>query len=280
MQGSIVKLLFLEAMREQLLDYLQGFDFIDVLDLILVLLLIFILYRSVKGSIASNVFYGALILYLLWRLIEWMEMPLLGEIFDRLVSIGLIGLIVLFQPELRKFLINLGRRSPFGEKGVVSRMFRSGGMRKYILEEEIIQELIEGVQFLKQEKKGGIILVARSEVYQFDTNSGVLLNGLVSSELISSVFSEESPLREGALIVDQNQIVAAGVTLPISQSNTIPGHLGLRHRAAVGATETNEVIAIVVSQENSNISLAKDGILIETISLEQIKKEMYRTLVA
>ncbi len=247
-----------------------------MLDVTLVLLLVFQLYRSVKGSIAFNIFIGALIIYILWRVIYWLEMPLMGEIFNRLVSIGLIGLIVLFQPELRKFLINLGRRPT---SGMFPRFFKTSGLKKYIAEEEIINETMEAIHKFIKEKVGATLVIARTDKYQLDTNSGVLINGLVSSELLNSIFSPDSPLKNGAVLIDNNQIIAAGITLPISDSQKMASHRGLRHRAALGAAEHGEVIAIAISEETQEVSVAKDKVLMESLSLEEVKKLMYEALV-
>lgn len=254
----------------------SGATWIRIIDVLLVGLLIFQLYRAVKGSIAFNIFIGALIIYLLWRLIDWLEMPLMGEIFDRLVSIGLIGLIVLFQPELRKFLINLGRRPTIG---IFKRFFKTSGLKKYIAEEEIINETMEAIHKFIEEKVGATIVIARTDKYQLDTNSGVLVNGLVSSELLNSIFGDDSPLKNGAVLIDNNQIVAAGLTLPISDSQRMASHRGLRHRAALGAAEHGEVIAIVISEETQEVSVAQDTVLHEALSLEEVKKIMYEALV-
>ncbi len=260
----------------QIATYFSGITIIEIIDFLLVLLIIFQLYRAVKGSIAFNIFIGALIIYLLWRVIVWLEMPLMGEIFNRLVSIGLIGLIVLFQPELRKFLINLGRRPT---SGIFTRFFKASGLKKYIAEEEVINESMEAIHKFIEQKVGATLVFARSNKYQLDTNSGVLINGLVSSELLNSIFAEGSSLNKGAVLIDNNQIVAAGITLPISDSQKMAAHRGLRHRAALGAAETGEVIVVVISKETQEVSLAKDKVLLEAISLEEVKKEMYNALV-
>jgi diadenylate cyclase len=267
-------------MWQTIIDYFTPVSYLRILDVALVLLLLYQLYRAVRESIAFNLFIGMLLIYLLWRLVHELDMPLMDEFFDGLVKVGLVGLIVLFQPELRKFLINIGRRPVLGSQGLLKRFFQSSGIKKYIAEEEIINETMEGILRMKHEKTGGVIVIALSDKYQLDTNSGVLINGLVSSELILSVFAEDSPLKNGAIVIDNNQMLAAGVTLPISNSQKISASKGLRHRAAVGVTEHGEVIAIVISAVDGEISLAKNGVLKESISLEHVKQEMYRALVA
>ncbi len=259
-----------------IVEYFSDFTWLQVIDISLVLLLIFQLYRSVKGSIAFNIFIGTLIIYILWRVIHHLEMPLMGEIFDRLVSIGLIGLIVLFQPELRKFLINLGRRPT---SGIFNRFFKKSGLKKYIAEEEVINETMEAIHKFIKQKVGATLVIARTDKYQLDTNSGVLIKSLVSSELLNSIFSPDSPLKNGAVLIDNNQIIAAGITLPISDSQKMAAHRGLRHRGALGAAENGEVIAIAISEETQEVSVAKDKVLMEGLNLEEVKKLMYEALV-
>lgn len=263
-------------MLSEILAYFSDFTWKQIIDISLVALLIFQLYRSVRGSIAFNIFFGALIIYILSIIINYWELKVTGGIVTRLIEISWVGLIILFQPEIRKFLINLGRRPA---SGFFRRFFKSSGLQKYHAEEEVINESMEAIHKFIDNKVGATIVIARSDKYQLDTNSGVLINGFVSSELLNSIFSPDSPLKNGAVLIDNNQIVAAGITLPISDSQKMASHRGLRHRAALGAAENGEVIAIVISKETQEVSVAKGAVLLEALSLEEVKKEMYNVLV-
>jgi uncharacterized protein (TIGR00159 family) len=265
-------------MKEDFLYYFTNITAIQIFDIILVLLIIFQLFRALRGSIAFNIFVGALAVYLLWFLVNKLQMPMMSEILDRLVSIGLIGLIVLFQPEIRKFLIILGRRTALGKNGFVSRLFQSNSLNKYIIEEEVIEEISQALTFFQDQKLGAILVIARSDKFEFDTNSGNMINGVVSTKLIESIFSKASPLHDGAMIIDKDIIIAAGVVLPISDSNDLPSSIGLRHRSAVGATEHSDVLVIVVSEETSKFSIASHGKIKMDVPLEEIKKEMYKAM--
>lgn len=267
-------------MIQDILHYFSHLKFIEIVDIIIVLLLIFQLFRALRGSIAFNIFIGTLAIYVLWLVVNKLKMPLMSEILDRLVSIGLIGLIVVFQPEIRKFLIALGRRSPLGKNGFVSRLFQSNSLNKYIVEEEVIQEISEALGYLQDKKLGAILVIARSDRFEFDTNTGKMINGNVSSKLIESIFSKTSPLHDGAVLIDKDNLIAAGVVLPISDNTKLPSNIGLRHRSGVGATEHSDVLVVILSEETGKLSISKNGNLFLDVRMEEVKKEMYNAMIS
>lgn len=262
------------------LEYFKALTFIQLLDIALVVLIVLQLYRSLRGSIAFNIFIGGLAIYVLWVVVNRLKMPLMSEILDRMVSIGLIGLIVVFQPEIRKFLIVLGRRSPLGKNGFVSRLFQSNTLNKYIVEEEVIDEISHALKYLQDKRSGAILVVARSEKIEFDTNTGKIINGRVSAKLLESIFEKNSPLHDGAVIIDKDTLIAAGVVLPISDSTELPSGTGLRHRSAVGASEHSDVLVVILSEQTGRLSIASQGKLSMDLPMEEIKKEMYQAMIA
>lgn len=265
-------------MKEQIFNYFHSLSLIQIADILLVLLIIFQLFRALRRSIAFNIFVGALAIYILWVIVNKLQMPWMSEILDRLVSIGLISMIVVFQPEIRKFLIVLGRTSPLGRNGFLSKIFQSNSLTKYIVEEEVIEEITQALKYLQEKKLGAILVIARSEKFEFNTNTGNMINGVVSAKLLESIFSKSSPLHDGAVLIDRDTILAAGIVLPISDSHELPSTIGLRHRSAVGATEHSDVLVVVVSEENSKISLAQNGKLSIGVPLEEVKKELYNVM--
>ncbi|MBK7692331.1 MAG: DNA integrity scanning protein DisA nucleotide-binding domain protein [Bacteroidetes bacterium] len=265
-------------MFQETLGYFKHMTAIEMVDIALVLLIIFQMFRALRGSIAFNIFIGGLVIYVLWLLVKKLEMPLMSEMLDRLVSIGLIGLLVVFQPEIRKFLIVLGRRSPLGKNGFISRLFQANTLNKYIVEEDVIDEIANALKFFQEKKLGAIIVIAHSERFEFDTNTGNIINGTVSAKLLESIFSKSSPLHDGAVIIDRNNLIAAGIVLPISDSAELPSHIGLRHRSAVGASEHNDVLVIVVSEESGKLAIAYQGKLQIGVPIEEVKKEMYNAM--
>lgn len=267
-------------MKEHFFNYFENLSLIEVADILLVMLLLFQLYRALRGSIAFNIFVGALAIYIFWVIVNKLHMPLMSEILDRLVSIGLISMIVVFQPEIRKFLIALGRRSPIGKNGFISRLFQSNSLTKYIVEEDVIEQISQAIKYFQEKKLGAILVIARSEKFEFDTNTGMMINGTVSAKLLESIFCKASPLHDGAVLIDRDTILAAGIVLPISDSNELPSTIGLRHRSAVGATEHSDVLVVVVSEENSKISMAQHGKLSMNVALEEVKKALYNAMTA
>lgn len=149
-------------MTASIFPFLQDMSLIEVLDLCMVLLLIFQLFRALRKSVAFNIFIGSLVVYIIFMVVKRLEMPLMSELLDRLVSIGLIGLIVVFQPEIRKFLISVGRRSPLGKNGFISRLFQSNSLNKYIVEEEVIEEITQALRSLQQKQLGALLGLPRS----------------------------------------------------------------------------------------------------------------------
>jgi diadenylate cyclase len=267
-------------MMQDILFYFRHITFIELFDVFLVFLIIIQLFRALKGSIAFNIFIGTLVLYILWIVVNRLQMPLMSEILDRLVSIGLIGLIVVFQPEIRKFLIILGRRSPLGKAGFVSRLFQANTLNKYIVEEEVIEEISEALQHMKEKKLGATLVIVQSQQFEFDTNTGKMINGIVSAKLLESIFAKNSPLHDGAVLIDKDNIIAAGVVLPISDSSKLPSNIGLRHRSAAGASEHSDVLVVILSEETGKLSTSKNGVLYQDIPLEDIKKDMYQAMIA
>jgi Uncharacterized conserved protein len=266
-------------MKEQFLSYFHDATIVRIIDIVLVLIIIIQLYRAFKRSVAFNIFIVAVIIYVLWVIVHKLDMPLMSEILNRMVSIGLIGLIVVFQPEIRKFLIIVGKRTPFGNNGFVSRLFQSNTLNKYIVEEEVIDEICQALRSLREKKLGAILVIARSDRFEFDTNTGKLINGLVSAKLIESIFAKTSPLHDGAVLIDKNNLIAAGVVLPISHRNDLPQHVGLRHRSGLGATENSDVMCVILSEETQEFSIASEGKLLMDIPLEDVKKEMYQAMI-
>lgn len=267
-------------MTASIFPFLQDMSLIEVLDLCMVLLLIFQLFRALRKSVAFNIFIGSLVVYIIFMVVKRLEMPLMSELLDRLVSIGLIGLIVVFQPEIRKFLISVGRRSPLGKNGFISRLFQSNSLNKYIVEEEVIEEITQALRSLQQKQLGALLVFAPFDQHDIDGHSGLWINGRLSAKLLESIFMKESPLHDGAVLIDKDKLLAAGVVLPISDNAQLPREIGLRHRSAVGASELHDCLVVVLSEETQQFSIAKSGKLSYQTPMEEVKRAMYEALIA
>lgn len=227
----------------------------DIIDIVLVALMLFYIYRLMKESRSLNVFMGILMFIVLWLVVsQVLEMRLLGSIMDKLVSVGVIGLIVLFQEDIRKFLYNLGAHQ---RMRFIRRLFSSGDKRQDVATlKQVIMPIVMSCMSMSKKKVGALIVIQRSTPLDDIIATGERIDASVSQRLIENLFFKNSPLHDGAMIIANHRIRAAGCILPVSHSLDIPKELGLRHRAALGITHESDCIAIVVSEETGGISVA------------------------
>ncbi|MBE2245829.1 MAG: TIGR00159 family protein [Candidatus Competibacteraceae bacterium] len=230
----------------------------DILDVLLVGILIYQLYQLVKGTAAINIFFGILSVYVVYLIVDAMGMKLLSQILGQFIGVGMIALIIVFQQEIRRFLLFIGttglqKRFRFLRK-VFPNLFRRRAASSLHIEElrQIISELSDS-------RTGAILILLRKSELKLYVNTGVLLNARVSPQLISSIFYRNSPLHDGAVIIRNHTIIAARCVLPISEKADFPENLGLRHRAAVGVTEHSDALALIVSEQTGQMSLAYQG---------------------
>jgi uncharacterized protein (TIGR00159 family) len=227
----------------------------DVIDIVLVAMILFYIYRLMKESRSLNVFIGILIFIVLWLVVsQVLEMKLLGSIMDKLVSVGVIGLIILFQEDIRKFLYNLGAHQ---RMQTLLRLFSSND-RKENQEQvkQTIMPIVMSCLSMSKKKVGALIVIQRSTPLDDIVATGERIDAAINQQLIENIFFKNSPLHDGAMVIADHRICAAGCILPVSHSLDIPKELGLRHRAALGITHESDCIAIVVSEETGGISIA------------------------
>lgn len=252
---------------------------LNVLDVLIVIFLAYQLYRLLKGSIAFKIFWGVVVVYLVYFIVRYLKMPLLTNILQTFINVGVIAIIVIFQPEIRRFLLMLGKKIPFSEENAWKKLLMPDKFKDYREEEALIQHLMLAIGNLANTYTGALILVASSYKLRFDTTSGVPIDGNVSARLLESIFKKDSPLHDGAVIIAGNKIIAAKVVLPVSDNPELPPRIGLRHRSGVGATEQSDSLAIIVSEERGNVSYAEDGKLYMNVSLEDMKSKLYQKLI-
>jgi diadenylate cyclase len=248
---------------------------IDLIDIILVAFLLYELYNLLKGTAAINIFFGIVAFYLLWKLVAALEMKLLSEIFGAFISVGFIALIVVFQPEIRKFLLMLGTPG-FMQKRRSRFLFWKFDMSSQ--DEPNIDKIVMACRNLAEKKIGALIILANKSALEQFVNTGEILDSNVSELLIENIFIKNSPLHDGALIIHQNKIKAARCILPVSNTKGIPTSLGLRHRAAIGITEQSDALAVIVSEETGSISLSWHGKLNYNIKPNLLKNLVMETL--
>lgn len=255
------------------------FRWLNILDLLIVILLVYQLYRLLKGSIAFNIFLGLVVVYAAYFLVRLLKMPLLTELLQNFINVGIIAIIIIFQPEIRRFLLMLGKKIPFTQDHAWWKYLMSDKFKDFREEETIIQHILLAVTNLAKTNTGALILVANTYKLRFDTTTGVPIDGQITARLLESIFKKDSPLHDGAVIISGNRIIAAKVVLPVSENPDLPLRIGLRHRSGVGATEQSDSLAIIVSEENGTISYALDGKLHQNVHLDDLQSILFSTLV-
>lgn len=240
----------------ELFDDLLKFTVIDVIDIILVALLLYYVYKLIKGTVAINIFIGIIFIYLAWRLTSALNMELLSSIFGGFMSVGIIALIVVFQPEIRKFLLMVGSTN-FASKGGFSKRFKF--LRAQSLNETEAELVVNACVKMGSSKTGALIVLERNNNLDFLVATGDEMNIQVTQPILESIFFKNSPLHDGAIIIANNIVKATRVILPVNNEKNIPERFGLRHRAAVGITEKTDALALVVSEETGQISYIKNG---------------------
>lgn len=239
--------------------------FLDILDIFLVALLLFQLYRLIRGTVAFNIVIGLFSLYLLWLVVRALNMNLLGSIMGQFIGVGVLALIIVFHPEIRKFLIFIGTNYNVNRVLSIDKLF--GTHKGKNINEQQIDPIVDACVSMSKSKTGALIVIAGTSELSEQINTGELIDSKLSASLIRTIFFKNSPLHDGAVIIKANKIAAAGCILPLTQRD-IDKSLGLRHRAAIGITENTDAISITVSEERGSISFTKDGEIKRRISRE------------
>lgn len=229
---------------------------LDIVDIVFVAILLFYLYKLVKGTVAVNIFVGIVIVYLIGKLTQLLQMELLSSVLGEFIGVGMFALIVVFQQEIRKFLLMIGSTN-FTQR---RKFFRQ---LKFVKDDTQIttnvNAIVKACEAMGRNFTGALIIIEKSTKLDFVKNSGDDMNIELNQPIIESIFHKNGPLHDGAMIVEDNKITATRVILPVSNDRSIPLRFGLRHRAAVGITEKTDALAIVVSEETGQISYLRDG---------------------
>lgn len=230
---------------------------IDVIDIILVALLFYQAYRIIRGTAALNIFVGILLVYFLWLLVRALQMELLSLILGQVIGVGVLALIIVFQPEIRRFLLHLGSRYVSRERFSIRRLFSS--KEKGVAAKGYLNVIVNASRVMGRSKTGALIVIARKSPLTLYAETGEQLDAKLSARLLESIFFKNSPLHDGAVIVSGERIVAARCILPSTDNPNVPAYMGMRHRAAIGITEHVDAVVVVVSEERGSISLASAG---------------------
>ncbi|WP_430809957.1 MULTISPECIES: diadenylate cyclase CdaA [unclassified Carboxylicivirga] len=243
--------------------------FIDLVDIVLVAYLMFRIYKLIKGTVALYIMLGIFAFIVFWILIKTFGMELSSTILDNIVNVGVLAFIVVFQQEIRRFLLLLGSRYNVSTRFSMDKVFMSkekGMMSIYN------KPVVRACSSLAKSKTGALIVITKNSELLDYVQTGELINGVISSRLLENIFFNNSPLHDGAVIITGNKIKAAGCILPVSQNTELPKRVGLRHRAAMGITESTDAQAIVVSEETGRISFFSKGQMEMGVSDEELQE--------
>jgi len=260
--------------------FITGFiqiRWIDIIDILLVAVLLYELYKLLKGTVAINIFFGIVALGLIWQVVNALQMELLSKILGAFISVGFIALIVIFQPEIRRFLLALGTTTFMRKKGRRFLFWRFNIESQAGIDADAI---VMACSRMSEAKQGALLIITRKNELKQYINTGEMIEARLSAPLIENIFYGQGPLHDGAVIISGNYIMAAACILPVSGNTDIPKRLGLRHRAAVGITEVSDAVAITVSEETGKLSYAFGGKLTQKTSVAELKsfleKEFYK----
>lgn len=242
------------------------FGLTDLIETLIIASVIVLLYRWIRGSFAVPVVVGLLIVFVINALVSLFGLTTINFVLHRLLDVTIIAVIIIFQPEIRKLLYNIGQNTR------LHRFFDRGGSYS------VIDEVIEAVKLLSRSKTGALIVFSKGTALNDLVDKGVKIDADVSSELILTIFNHDTPLHDGAVIIRDNRIVAASAYLPISQNPNISTVFGTRHRAALGVSEVNDVLVVVVSEETGRVSVANNGSLTSGMTIQKLRNEMQKHL--
>lgn len=249
-----------------LTKYTMGFvpfTFIDFIDIILVAAIMFWIYRATRGTNAPYIISGIIMIYLMWVVVRTLNMELLSNILGQFVSVGVIALIIVFQPEIRRFLQMIGMRQK--RFNFIARIFNRNDNTSVT----IIAPIVQACREMSAHKTGALIVIGRQSDLRLITEGGIAIDAKISTPLLENIFFKNAPLHDGAVVIEGDRIVAAKCILPVTQSD-VPKSYGTRHRAAIGMSEISDAIILVVSEETGGISIAHGGTIHRDIAPDQL----------
>ncbi|MFV0530255.1 MAG: diadenylate cyclase CdaA [Flavobacteriales bacterium] len=248
-----------------MLDFFK-LDIYSFIDIFAVAFLLYQLYRLIRGTVAVNIFLGFVAGYFLWRVVDYLEMELLSGILGAFFQVGFLALIIIFQQEIRRFLLLMGSNTLLARLPSFLKKTNSTDNHR------VIQSILNALTKMSGEKTGALIVLKGENDLSDLIQKGDQMNIEINAPIIESIFYHNSPLHDGAVIVEGKKITSTRTILPISYNQNIPNHLGLRHRAALGITEKSDAVALVVSEETGFISYVKNGVRKPIHHIDELEK--------
>lgn len=241
---------------------------VNLIDITLVSVLIYQVYKLLRGSVAIKIFLGFLSIYLVYLMVSALRMELLSIILEQFMGVGIIAAIIIFAPEIRKFLLIIGRSSFLSNENLLQELLF---WRKRETQAFNINPIIEAAKSLSGTNTGALMVLSSNSELKFYAESGDILDALVSKRLLISIFNKYSPLHDGAVIIHNGKVKAARCILPVTERD-VPAQFGLRHRAAIGMSEATETLVLIISEETGQVSLAKNGKILHNLSFQEVRE--------
>lgn len=245
-------------------------SWVDIIDISLVSVLLYQVYKLMKGSVALSIFFGFLTLYLIYLVVRAAEMELLSAILGQFMGVGVLAVMILFQPEIRKFLLLVGKTTAFNRDNFFKSFWKKDDEDGKIN----ITPIVDASKSLSGSNTGALIVFSKSSPLKFYAESGDEIDAVVSKRLLLAIFNKYSPLHDGAVIVHENRIKAARCILPVTERDNLPAEFGLRHRAAIGMTEITDTLVLVVSEETGQMSVVRNGEIFHNLPAKELRKKI------
>lgn len=247
------------------------FGIADAIDILLVSIMLYQLYKMVKGTAAVNVFIGLALIYVVYIVVRAFELKLLGSILGKFINVGVIAIMVVFQQEIRKFLLYIGSNEFLKNKSwktLFSFSTQSVASNKFMLDADAI---VNACFAMSETKTGALIIISKKSDLKFYVNTGEMVDSALTDKMLENIFYKNSPMHDGAVIIKDNRIIAARCVLPVTEKENFPSHFGMRHRAAVGITETTDAIALTVSEQTGSVSLTVNAEINSNLTKEKLR---------
>jgi uncharacterized protein (TIGR00159 family) len=246
----------------------------DAIDIVLVAIIFFQVYRLIRGTAAFSIFIAIFFIYMFWLIVKALHMELLTALLGQVTGVGVIALIIVFQQEVRRFLLVLGNRYITSSRFSIRKLFTTGNDEKSSLREA--EEIVRATESMASKKIGALIVIGRQSNLDIYTEGGEILKAEISAELLETIFFKNTPLHDGAVLIEFGKIMAARCPLPITDQVSLPSKFGMRHRAAIGISENTDALVIVVSEESGEISIVSEGKAKINISPNELRKILLR----
>jgi uncharacterized protein (TIGR00159 family) len=251
-----------------------NFTVLDAVDILLVAIILYQLYRLIRGTAALSIFIGIFLIYLFWLIVRALNMELISALVGQVIGVGAIALIILFQQEVRRFLLVIGNRYISRQKFSLGKIFASVDSEAESPREA--EEIVRAAESMSAKKIGALIVLGRKSSLDIYSEGGERLDALISAELLETIFFKNSPLHDGAVLIEDGRIHSARCPLPITDRVVLPSRFGMRHRAAIGISEHTDSLVVVVSEESGTITVVESGDIKEHVTPNELRQYLLK----